>query len=93
VPIRELLAGRDGIDVLTPDEPGMAAGITSFRLRGRTSRPDTERIVDELLTRHGIFTARRSGLEGGDCVRVTPALYTRVEDVDRLAAALKEMAG
>ena len=85
--------GRSGIDVLTPDEPGMAAGITSFRLRGRTSRQDTERIVEELLTRYGIFTARRSGLEGGDCVRVTPALYTKVEDVDRLATALQEMAG
>jgi isopenicillin-N epimerase len=88
-----LVRGRDGIDVLTPDEPGMAAGITSFRLRGRTSRQDNDRIVDDLLTRHGIFTARRSGLEGGDCVRVTPALYTKVEDVDRFAAALKALAG
>ncbi len=82
-----------GIDVLTPDDPGMAAGITSFRLHGRTSRQDNDRIVEELLTRHGIFTARRSGLERGDCVRVTPALYTRVEDVDRFAAALKALAG
>lgn len=85
--------GQSGIDVLTPDDPGMAAGITSFRLHGRTSRQDNDRIVEELLTRHGIFTARRSGLEKGDCVRVTPALYTKVEDVDRLAAALKALAG
>lgn len=83
---------RAGIDVLTPDEPGMAAGITSFRLHGRTSRPDNDRVVEELLTRHGIFTARRSGLERGDCVRVTPALYTKGEDVDRLAAALGTLA-
>ena len=84
---------HSGIDVLTPDDPGMAAGITSFRLHGRTSRQDNDRIVEELLTRHGIFTARRSGLEKGDCVRVTPALYTKAEDVDRLAAALKTLAG
>lgn len=84
--------GRPGIDVLTPDDPGMAAGITSFRLRGRTTRQDNDRIVEELLTRHGIFTARRSGLDRGDCVRVTPALYTRGADVDRLAAALEELA-
>jgi isopenicillin-N epimerase len=83
---------RSGIDVLTPDDPGMAAGITSFRLHGRTSRQDNDRIVEDLLTRHGIFTARRSGLERGDCVRVTPALYTKGEDVDRLAAALAAMA-
>jgi selenocysteine lyase/cysteine desulfurase len=76
------------IEVLTPDEPGMSAGITSFRLRGRTSRQDTERIVDELLAKHGIFTARRTGIAKGDCVRVTPALYTKPADVDRLARAL-----
>ena len=76
------------IDVLTPDDPGMAAGITSFRLRGRTTRQETDRIIDQLLTKHGIFTARRTGLDGGDCIRVTPALYTRVEDVDRFARAV-----
>lgn len=85
--------GHAGIDVLTPDDPGMAAGITSFRLHGRTSRQDNDRVVEELLTRHGIFTARRSGLEKGDCVRVTPALYTKAEDVDRFVAALKALAG
>ena len=85
--------GVGGIDVLTPDEPAMVAGITSFRLRGRTSREDNDRIVDELLTTHGIFTARRAGLERGDCIRVTPALYTKVEDVDRFARALKSLAG
>ena len=76
------------IEVLTPDDPGMSGGITSFRVRGKTSRPDNERIVDELLTKHGIFTARRTGIAGGDCIRVTPALYTKVEEVDRFARAL-----
>jgi isopenicillin-N epimerase len=85
--------GVGTIDVLTPDEPEMVAGITSFRLRGRTSREDNDRIVEELLTKHGIFTARRTGLERGDCIRVTPALYTKVEDVDRFARALKSLAG
>jgi selenocysteine lyase/cysteine desulfurase len=84
--------GRGEIDVLTPDEPDMVAGITSFRRRGHRTRQDAERIVDELLTRHGIFTARRTGVDGGDCVRVTPALYTRLEDVDRLARALLSLA-
>lgn len=83
--------GVEGIDVLTPDEPGMSAGITSFRLRGRTSRQENERIVEALLSKHGIFTARRSGIAGGDCVRVTPALYSMPAHMDRLAAALKSM--
>ena len=82
-----------GIDVLTPDEPGMAAGITSFRLRDGTSRQANDRVVEELRTRHGVFTVRRSGLERGDCVRVTPALYNRPADVDRLVSGLKQLAG
>lgn len=81
------------IEVLTPDEPEMVAGITSFRLKGRTTRQEVERIVDELLTKHGIFTARRTGLERGDCIRVTPALYTGVKDADRFARALLSLAG
>jgi len=81
-----------GIDVLTPDEPGMAGAITSFRLQGRKTQEENQRIVDELVKRYGLFTVRRTGLEQGDCVRVTPALYNSVADVDRLVAALKAMA-
>jgi selenocysteine lyase/cysteine desulfurase len=81
-----------GIDVLTPDEPGMAGAITSFRLQGRKTQQDNQRIVDDLVKRYGLFTVRRTGLEQGDCVRVTPALYNSVADVDRLVAALKAMA-
>lgn len=84
--------GVRGIDVLTPDDPDMTAAITSFRLNGRTSKEDNDRIVHALLDRYGIFTVRRNGLERGDCVRVTPALYNTAADVDRLAAALKELA-
>lgn len=84
--------GVPGIDILTPDDRQMVASITSFRLWGRTSREDNERIVEDLLTVHGLFTVRRTGLEKGDCVRVTPALYNVPADLDRLAAALKQLA-
>jgi selenocysteine lyase/cysteine desulfurase len=36
--------------------------------------------------------ARRTGIARGDCVRVTPAIYNTVADVDRLAAAIKKLA-
>lgn len=84
--------GVSNIQVLTPDDPRMSAGITAFRLRGRTSAADNNAIVDTLLTQYGIFTRRSPGVEGGDCVRVTPALYSRTADVDRLAHALREIA-
>ena len=81
-----------GVDVLTLDDPDSVAAISSFRIRKRTSRADNQAVVTELLERHRLFTAWRTGLAGGDCVRVTPALYNTVEDADRLAAALKEIA-
>lgn len=84
--------GVPGIDVLAPDGRDLAAAITSFRLKGRTTKEDNDAIVDELFKKYGIFTVRRTGVERGDCVRVTPALYNTPGDVDRLAQALTEMA-
>jgi len=83
--------GLPGLEILTPDDPQMVGGITSFRLVGHTSSEDNQRIVDELRARYSLFTVRRPGLERGDCVRVTPALYNGPADVDRLAAALKRL--
>ena len=83
--------GVPGVEILTPDEPGRAGGMTSFRLNGTTT-DHNQRLVETLRDRHGLFTARRTGIARGDCVRVTPAIYNGVADVDRLAAALTELA-
>ena len=84
--------GTRGIDILTPDDSDSVAGITSFRLHGRTGRADNQAVAAELLEKHGIFTVWRNGLAKGDCVRVTPALYNTAADADRLASALKTIA-
>nr|WP_062332162.1 aminotransferase class V-fold PLP-dependent enzyme [Herbidospora sakaeratensis] len=81
------------VEILTPDDPAMYGGMTAFRLAGRTSKADNTAVVDHLYTRHRIFTVHRDGVTKGDCVRVTPALFTSAADVDRLAAALRELAG
>ncbi|HET9400495.1 MAG TPA: aminotransferase class V-fold PLP-dependent enzyme, partial [Candidatus Acidoferrales bacterium] len=83
--------GVPGIDILAPDDHDMAAAITSFRLKGRTTKEENDAIVDELFKKYGIFTVRRTGVERGDCVRVTPALYNTPGDVDHLAQALTQM--
>lgn len=84
--------GRPGIDVLTPDEPGSVGAISSFRLRGGTTKAANQQVVDTLLSRYGLFSTWRRGLDRGDCVRITPALYNTPADADRLAAALLELA-
>ncbi len=84
--------GTRGIDLLTPDEEGSVAAITSFRLNGKVGKAENQALVAQLLERYGIFTVWRTGVAKGDCVRVTPALYNTPTDVDRLVTALKELA-
>lgn len=80
-----------GIDILTPDDPRLVAGITGFRLAGKVGRDDNRAVATALRERHGLFTVARGGLASGDVVRVTPALFTGAADVDRLAEALREI--
>ena len=81
------------IEVLTPDEPGLAAGITSFRVKNKGSREDNNALVVALRDRHKVLTVRRDGVANGQCVRVSPALYTTEEEVDRFVAALAAETG
>ncbi|MEI9851496.1 MAG: aminotransferase class V-fold PLP-dependent enzyme [Sphingomonas sp.] len=87
----EALRGMDGLEVLTPADPRLHGGITSFRIRGLTSEGDNRRVAAMLLERYRIFTVPRTGVSRGACVRVTPALFTMDEDIDALAAALTRM--
>jgi isopenicillin-N epimerase len=80
------------VEILTPDDPTLHCAITSFRLRGRTSHDDNVALAKALLDKHRIFTVARDGLASGSCVRVTPALATRISDVDALAAAIRSLA-
>ncbi|WP_344932801.1 aminotransferase class V-fold PLP-dependent enzyme [Sphaerisporangium flaviroseum] len=80
-----------GMQILTPDEPAMYGAITAFRFAGRARTADNVAIADHLLERHRIFTVQRSGVTAGACVRVTPALFTTPDQLDRLASALREL--
>ncbi len=78
-----------GVEILTPNQPGMAAGITSFRLAGKSTPDESKALVAQLRDGYGIFTVQRTGLAKGPCIRISPALYTTEADLDRLTAALK----
>lgn len=82
----------DAIQILTPNETEMYGAITSFRIKGRTTKQQNEEIVKYLFEQHGIFTVQRGGVHLGDCVRITPALFTSIEDVEKLAVALRNFA-
>lgn len=78
----------DGIDILTPDDDRMHAGMTSFRFRGMTSEEQNKAIAAFMLERHRVFTVHRTGVAGGACVRVTSGYYNSAEDMSRAAAAI-----
>jgi len=82
-----------GVDILTPDDDQLVGAITSFRLRGCGGGAENRDVVRQLVEDYGIFTVARSGLDGGDCVRVTPALYNLPPDLEKLVGALQELAG
>lgn len=81
----------ESVEILTPNQTEMYGGITSFRFKGRTTKAQNDEIVEYLFNKHRIFTVQRGGIYKGDCVRVTPALFTGVDDVDKLANALIEI--
>lgn len=82
----------EGVDILTPDEPGMVGALTSFRLHGDGSREGNIELARVLRDEFGLFTVYRSGPARGDCVRVTPSLYNSPSDGERLVAALSVLA-
>jgi isopenicillin-N epimerase len=81
--------GFNGMNILTPDEPGSYGAITSFALTGKRTAAETDAVVRELRDKYKVFTVRPGGPNGGECVRVSPALYNTPSDLDQLVAALK----
>ena len=88
VPLRD----HPKIEILTPDDPSMYGGITSFRLKGKTSPEENISLAKRLLEEFGIFTVHRTGLAHGACVRIAPSYYNTPSDVEALRAAIETIA-
>ena len=88
----EAVRDHGRIEVLTPSDPRLTCGITSFRLKGQTGKAENRALADALLARFNIFTVARDGVASGSCVRVTPGVFTQDTDIDQLVAALQALA-
>ena len=72
------------VEIVTPTE--LSCAIASFRIRDRK----TSDVADILFKDHNILTIGRAlGTEG--CIRVTPAVYTSVDDVRKFVSAVKSI--
>jgi selenocysteine lyase/cysteine desulfurase len=75
------------VRVYTPRDPRQHCALGAFGIAGVPAADVARRLMEE----HRIFTVvRRIG--DVDVVRVTPHLYTKTEDVDALAAAIRQWA-
>lgn len=88
----ERLRSHPRVEILTPSDPALYAGICSFRLRGQNDVRSNVELARKLLNDYGIFTVQRDGLASGACVRATPAVFTRESDVTALAEAIERLA-
>jgi selenocysteine lyase/cysteine desulfurase len=87
----EAIRGHPGVEVLTPADPDLHAGITSFRFKGQGSNAQVLAAKTALWERYKIFTVERFGPAKGACVRVSPSFINTPADLDRLVVALWEL--
>lgn len=77
-----------GVEVLTPRDPARSCAIAVFRIPGIPSAQVAQRLMAEFR----VFTVVRGiDVDGADGVRVTPHLYTRLQDLDRLVAGIRQI--
>ena len=83
----EQLRGVPGVIVNTPADPARHGGIGNVGLEGW----DPRELAKTLLEEHRIFTVGidRPGVRG---LRITPNLYTTLEELDTFVAAMKRLA-
>ncbi len=88
----ETIRGHPKVDVLTPNDPTMHAGLTSFRIHGITSEADNVKLRKVLLDKYRILTVERAGPWRGAVIRVTPSFVNKPEDLEGLVKAIRELA-
>jgi len=79
------VADVPGVHLVTPRDPRLHGALGAFAIDGVPAAEVVRRLMDE----HRIFTVVRK-FGDGEVVRVTPHLYTAPEDLDALAAAIRQ---
>lgn len=80
------------IEVLGATDDASASGMGGFRLAGQTSREQINQLQKRLENEFGVFTVGRHDLSSGSCIRVTPQVFTTLQEIDALVDALASLA-
>jgi len=81
------VADVPGVRLYTPRDPRLHCALGAFAIDGIPAAEVVRRLMDD----HRIFTVVRQ-FGDTDVVRVTPHLYTKPDDVDALARAIRQCA-
>ena len=86
------LQTEPGVQVLDANDPRLYAGIGALRLQGKTSERDNFLLAKRLREDFGVMTVHRAGAAAGSVVRISPAIFTRAQHIDRFVAAMRQLA-
>lgn len=87
----EAVRDNRAVEVMTPDDPALHGGITSFRMKGKGSPEEVLALKAVLRQRYGISVVERLGVAKGGVIRVSPGFVNGAEDMAALAKAINEL--
>jgi isopenicillin-N epimerase len=77
-----------GVKLLTSFDPAQACAIGSMSLEGIGARE----LTDELQRRWGIHVRRRGVSNEFECIRITPNIFTKLDEIDLFVEAIRTLA-
>jgi selenocysteine lyase/cysteine desulfurase len=78
-----------GVKLLTSMDPAQACAIGSMSLEG----VDARKLTEELQQRWGIHVRRRGVKNEFECIRITPNIFTKLDEIDLFVEAIRTLAG
>ena len=79
-----------GVELMLPDERDNYGAISAFRLPG-TDNPEKAKEAQALfINKYKLLVVAKAGLASGAALRVTPALFNNVAELDRLVTAIRQ---
>ena len=79
------------IEVLGGLDEDSSTGMGAFRLVGKTTLEDANKLQQRLENEFGIFTVVRVGLASGCCIRITPQVFTSANEIAQLVNAMQHL--
>lgn len=74
-----------GVKILNSDDPAQSCGIGAFQLAGW----EAGELTDYFMKKHAIHVRPRFVTGEFDCIRVTPSIYTTLEEIDTFSKAVE----